>query len=90
MPKHVTMAGGRVELANVQTAPEFRVTDDKDGVAGDLRVSRGGAFWRSKGATKYRHLTWEQLAAAFAREGDERSVGEYNWSPPEPPTFDEW
>jgi hypothetical protein len=59
---------------------------------GDLRVSKGGAFWHVKNAaaTNYNFLTWEQLAEVFKRDGADRTVGEYNWSPPPPPTFDEW
>lgn len=90
MPKHsVTMTGGRLDLGNVQTVPEFRVQTDT-AVLGDLRVSKGGAFWRPRGGRDYLFLTWEQLADTFKNHGVAKSVGEYNWAPPPPPNFDEF
>lgn len=89
MAKHVEMMGGRVEIATVTTAPEFRVKDD-DRVMGDIRISRGGAFWRARNAQSYLHLTWEQLDELFKQHGSAKSVGEYNHAPPPPASFDEF
>lgn len=86
----VNMAVGKLEVANVQTAPEFRVTDETGSVTGDLRVSRGGAFWRPKGAGRYFHLTWDKLDQAFRERGEQRAVGEYNYTPPPPASFEEF
>lgn len=86
----VHLAVGKLEVSNVQTAPEFRVTDDGGAVVGDLRVSKGGVFWRPKGAEKYLHLTWPKLEAAFKDRGEAKAVGEYNYSPPPPASFEEF
>jgi hypothetical protein len=64
MGKQVAMSTIRMEVENVTTAPEFHVTEAGK-VVGDLRVSKGGAFWRSKGAQQYMHLTWEQVDQLF-------------------------
>ncbi len=89
MAKEVLMSTQRLEVATVTTAPEFRVVDGGK-VYGDLRVSRGGAFWRSKGAQQYQHLTWEDLDRLFKAHGVARAVGEYNYAPPAPVSFDEF
>jgi hypothetical protein len=86
----VNLAVGKLEVANVQTAPEFRVTDDGGSVIGDLRISKGGAFWRPKGAEKYLHLNWSKLDGAFRERGEPKAVGEYNYAPPPPASFDEF
>jgi hypothetical protein len=89
MGKQVAMSTIRMEVENVTTAPEFSVTDAGK-VVGDLRVSKGGAFWRSKGAQQYLHLSWEQLDQLFKANGTPRAVGEYKFAPPAPVTFDEF
>lgn len=86
----VAMAVGKLEVANVQTAPEFHVTDDAGSVIGDLRVSKGGALWRPRGAGRYLHLTWDQLEHVFREQGEPRTVGEYNHAPPPPASFEEF
>ena len=86
MAKEVSLSTQRLEVATVTTAPEFRVMDDGK-VFGDLRVSKGGAFWRSKGAQQYHHLTWEQIDQLFRTHGVARAVGEYNYTPPPPVSF---
>lgn len=89
MAKQVAMSTIRMDVATVTTAPEFHVTDDGK-VVGDLRVSKGGAFWRPKGASQYMHLTWEQMDELFKKNGVAKSVGEYNFAPPPPASFDEF
>lgn len=89
MAKEVSLSTQRLEVQTVTTAPEFRVMDAGK-VYGDLRVSKGGAFWRAKGAQQYQHLTWEQLDQLFKEHGTGRSVGEYNYAPPPPASFDEF
>jgi hypothetical protein len=89
MAKEVSLSTQCLEVQTVTTAPEFRVTD-AGRVFGDLRVSKGGAFWRSKGAQQYQHLTWEQLDQFFKAHGVARAVGEYNYAPPPPVSFDEF
>lgn len=86
--KTVTLSTQRLEVARVNTAPEFRVQDDGK-VFGDLRVSVGGAFWRPKNGQNYLHLNWEQLDQLFKEHGVSRAVGEYNYSPPAPVPFEE-
>lgn len=89
MAKQVGMSTIRLDVETVTTAPEFHVTEDGR-IVGDLRVSKGGAFWRSKGAQQYKHLTWEQLDEIFSKNGVVRSVGEYKFAPPPPASFDEF
>jgi hypothetical protein len=89
MAKQVGMSTIRMDVATVTTAPEFHVTEDGK-VFGDLRVSKGGAFWRPKSSTQYMHLTWEQIDDLFKKNGNAKSVGEYKFSPPPPATFDEF
>jgi hypothetical protein len=89
MAKHVGMSTIRMDVENVTTAPEFHVTDDGK-IVGDLRVSKGGAFWRAKGAQQYLHLTWEQIDEVFKKGGTPRTVGEYKFAPPPPASFDEF
>lgn len=89
MAKEVSMSTQRLEVATVTTAPEFRVMDGGR-VFGDLRVSKGGAFWRPKGAQQYQHLTWEQIDQVFRAQGEARAVGEYNYAPPPPVSFEEF
>ncbi len=86
----VHMTVGKLEVANVQTAPEFRVTDEGGGVIGDLRISKSGAFWRPKNVEKYLHLPWNDLAQAFKERGEAKSVGGYNYTPPPPASFEEF
>lgn len=78
-----------MEVATVTTAPEFRVSDDGR-IMGDLRVSKGGAFWRPRNAQQYQHLTWDQIDQLFRAHGVARSVGEYNYTAPAPVSFDEF
>lgn len=87
--KKVEMSTVKLEVATVPTAPEFSVTDDGK-VFGDLRVSRGGVFWRQKNAKQYLHLTWEQVDELFKQHGTLRAVGQYNFSPPPAGSFDEF
>ena len=89
MGKQVAMSTIRMEVETVTTAPEFHVTEGGK-VIGDLRVSKGGAFWRSKGAQQYLHVTWEQLDQLFKTNGTTRTVGEYKFAPPAPVSFDEF
>jgi hypothetical protein len=89
MAKQVAMSTIRMEVETVTTAPEFSVTDSGR-VVGDLRISKGGAFWRSKGAQQYLHLSWEQMDQLFKASGTPRTVGEYKFAPPTPVTFDEF
>jgi hypothetical protein len=85
----VSLSTQRLEVATVTTAPEFRVMDGNK-IFGDLRVSKGGAFWRVKGGQQYQHLTWEQIAQLFKQHGVARAVGEYNYTPPPPASFEEF
>jgi len=89
MARSVTMVGGRHEVMNVQTAAEYRVMDDNR-LMGDLRISRGGAFWRPTGAAQYLQVSWADLDKFFKANGEKRSVGEYNHAPPPKPDFDEF
>ncbi len=89
MAKEVLLSTQRLEVASVTTAPEFRV-NDAGKVFGDLRVSKGGALWRSKSAQQYQHLTWEQIDQLFKQHGVARAVGEYNYAPPAPVSFNEF
>jgi uncharacterized protein (DUF736 family) len=45
MAKQVSLSTVKLEVQTVTTAPEFRVMEEGK-VVGDLRVSRGGAYWR--------------------------------------------
>jgi hypothetical protein len=89
MGKQVAMSTIRMEVETVTTAPEFHVTETGK-VVGDLRVSKGGAFWRPKGAQQYLHVTWEQLDQLFKANGTARTVGEYKFAPVAPVSFDEF
>ena len=89
MAKQVAMSTIRLEVETVTTAPEFHVTEGGK-IVGDLRVSKGGAFWRSKGAQQYMHLTWEQIDDVFKKTGTARTVGEYKFAPPPPSSFEEF
>lgn len=89
MAKQVGMSTIRMDVETVTTAPEFHVTDEGK-VVGDLRISKGGAFWRAKSASQYCHLTWEQVDELFRKHGTLRTVGEYKFTPPAPPSFDEF
>lgn len=61
MAKSVTMATEGLDIGNVQTAPVFKIKDDKEGVVGDLTVSQGGVRWRGKYQREDVHLTWEEF-----------------------------
>lgn len=89
MAKQVAMSTVKLEVATVTTAPEFSVTEEGK-VVGDLRISKGGAFWRPKNGQQYLHLTWEQLDDIFKSKGVPRAVGEYKFSPPTPGGFEEF
>jgi hypothetical protein len=88
MAKQVSMSTVKLEVPSVTTAPEFRVMEDKK-IVGDLRVSKGGVFWRSKGLHQYYHLNWEQMDSLFKANGELRPVGEYNISSAGPGGFDD-
>ncbi len=89
MAKEVSMSTVKLAVATVTTAPEFRVTDDGK-VIGDLRVSKGGAFWRPRNGQSYHYLSWEQLDSMFKASGEARTVGEYNIKESPPVSFDEF
>lgn len=87
MSTKVTMSTVKLEVATVNTAPEFSVMKDEK-VFGDLRVSRGGAYWRPKSNQQFYHLTWEQLDALFQKQGVEKPVGQYKMTV-QPSTYDD-
>jgi hypothetical protein len=89
MAKQVSMSTVKMDVPAVTTAPEFSVMEDGK-VVGDLRVSKGGAFWRPKNAQQYLHLSWEQLDEIFKAKGEPRTVGEYNIKPSPPISFEEF
>jgi len=89
MAKQVGMSMVRLEVETVTTAPEFHVTEGGK-ILGDLRVSKGGAFWRPKSHQQYFHLSWEQLDAHFREKGTPKAVGEYKFAPPPAGSFDEF
>jgi hypothetical protein len=83
MAKSVSMSTVRLDVEKVNTAPEFSVREN-NAVVGDLRVSRGGVFWRPKSYTHYYQLSWEQVDDLFKKHGTPKAVGEYKISPPPP------
>lgn len=89
MAKDVSMSTVKLAVATVTTAPEFRVTDDGK-VLGDLRVSKGGAFWRPRSAQQYQYLSWERLDELFKANGEPRAVGEYKIQESPPVSFEEF
>lgn len=61
MAKSVVMSTKGVVIDRVETAPEFEIKDDKDGVIGDLIVSQGGVRWRGKFQREPAFLSWEEF-----------------------------
>lgn len=70
----VTMETKKLEVSNVQTAPMFNVTDAKAKVIGDIIVSSGGVYWRSKDKHQYHMLKWDSLGELFEKHGEKVPV----------------
>jgi hypothetical protein len=68
------METNRLEVNNVQTAPMFSVTDAKGNVIGDIIVSSGGLYWRSKSNQQYHMLKWEGVGEFFEKNGSKQSI----------------
>ena len=83
MAKTVEFSALRMDVGVVTTAPEFSVSENGK-VIGDLRVGKGGVFWRPKSHDHYFKLTWEQVDDVFRKHGVARPVGQYTISPSAP------
>ncbi|MEQ1490935.1 MAG: hypothetical protein ABL932_10350 [Terricaulis sp.] len=70
----VTMETKRLEVSNVQTAPMFSVTDAKGKIVGDIIVSSGGLYWRSKSNQQHHMVRWESVAELFEKHGEKQTV----------------
>lgn len=81
MAKEVGMSTANLDVGRVQTAPEFHITEN-DRAFGDLRVSKGGAYWRPKNDQKYCFLTWDQVDKLFQERGEKKTVGQYTIAAP--------
>lgn len=70
----VTMETKKLEVSNVQTAPMFNVTDAKGQVVGDIIVSSGGLYWRSKSGQQHHMLKWENVGELFEKNGEKIKI----------------
>jgi len=77
---NVEMSARRLTVYNRQTAPQFTLSDTAGNASGKLCVSRGGIYWKPKGAHKWIPVSYKDFGKFMAAMKKEFPVEEAEFS----------